>query len=85
MNDKAFMKRLAGILEIDETAVNSRFDLTGGAMDSVATIAAIALIDEQYGISVSGRELMESSSVGDLLSLIHNKSDGNFHEKALAI
>jgi acyl carrier protein len=66
-----FLRELAGSLEIaegrlDETTVLTALD----EYDSLSVLAIIALIDESFGISLTGPQLTQITTVGSLMDLI---------------
>jgi acyl carrier protein len=72
MSETVFMEKLANLLEVEKNAIRRDFALSHDNWDSLTIMAAIALIDEQFGITISGESLIECSSVGDLLQLIQS-------------
>ena len=70
LQDEAFMVGLTEVLQIDE--VGPGIVLNDENWDSLAIMSAIALIDEHYNLTVSGKALQGCSSVADLLSLVHS-------------
>lgn len=77
MNDDTFLEKMADILQMDKSEVDSNLILDNGLIDSMALIEVMALIDEVYGVSVSGQEINECSSAGELISLIQSKINPN--------
>jgi acyl carrier protein len=67
-----FLAKLAAILEIDGSKLSESVELNDDNWDSVAHLAAIAAIDEQFGITVPSRELTQCTSVGALLKLVRH-------------
>ncbi len=70
MSTKAFVAGLAGILQVPPETVTADYKLDSGNWDSVAVLATIALIDEQYNITVPAKDLVSCGSVKQLLDLI---------------
>ena len=70
--DQEFLKRLARVLEVK--TVDAGFVLDERNWDSVAIISTIALIDDHFDITVSGIELQNCKSVGELVGLIHKSA-----------
>lgn len=70
MNTKAFLSELAAILQVPPETVTESYKLDSGNWDSVAVMGAIALIDEQYNITVPAKDLIGCTSVKQLLELI---------------
>ena len=69
-----FYKGVAEILEVEESLVNSDFELEGGdaAWDSLAVVSIIALIDELYSKTLDGKSLTQCKKVFDIENLILN-------------
>lgn len=40
---------------------------------SLAALSIIAMIDDEYGVSVNGNDIRNSETIGDLFSLVHSK------------
>ena len=72
MGKEVFMDDLAAILEIEPTELHMDYGLDRNNWNSLAIVAAIALIDEQFGINIEGDKLRACTSVGDLWQLIQN-------------
>lgn len=70
MSVERFYGGLADILEVDVARVAPALDLTQLAWDSLAIVSAIALIDECYGVLVSGKALGQCRTVGDIERLV---------------
>ncbi len=70
MNTDNFLAKLAEVLQTDPSAVNAEFRLTPEIWDSVAVLATIALIDEEFCVTVPSKELNACPSVGALMQLI---------------
>jgi len=69
MNDPVFFKELAGILRVAPEKITPSFALADGEWDSVAVLSVIALIDDHFGITVSGNALGCCQTVGEVLRL----------------
>jgi acyl carrier protein len=72
MGKEVFMEDLAAIFEIEPTELNMDYGLDRNNWNSLAIVAAIVLIDEQFGINIEGDKLRGCASVGDLWQLIQN-------------
>jgi acyl carrier protein len=64
-----FLAKLAAVFEVETSAIQPDFSLSG-RWDSMAVLATIALIDENFDVTVPIEELTECRSVADLLSLV---------------
>ena len=65
----AFYDGLADILEVPSATIASNLSLTDHNWDSLAIISCIALMDECFGILVSGSDLAKCTVVADLEAL----------------
>lgn len=72
MSKEVFMEDLAAIFEIEPSELNMDYGLDRNNWNSLAIVAAIALIDEQFEINIEGDKLRQCSSVRDLWQLIQN-------------
>jgi acyl carrier protein len=66
----ALVREIAGILTIDPAQLSPDTPLEGVGWDSVAVLSTIALIDEQYGITVSGDALARCGTVREIAELV---------------
>jgi acyl carrier protein len=69
-NQSAFLSDLADVLELPASDLVPGFELTEEKWDSLAIISSIALIDDHFGITVSGKDLGGVRSVAELLAVI---------------
>jgi acyl carrier protein len=65
----SFLAKLADVFEADATTVTPNFPLAG-RWDSVAVLTTIALIDEQFDVTVPPDELGRCASMTDVLTLV---------------
>lgn len=66
-----FLKSLAeSVLECPVEALVDDWALS--PWDSLAIVSTIALVDEVYGVLISGRQLADCVTVADLLKLVPN-------------
>ena len=70
MNHNLFNEELAAILEIDLDELGPEKELDNNNWNSLSIVATIALLDEQFGISIEGEKLKNCLSVGELWNLI---------------
>lgn len=68
-NIRSFLAKVAEVFEVDASAVQSDFPLAE-RWDSMAVLAMIALIDEQFGVTVPPDMLSRCASVADVLTLV---------------
>ena len=74
MND--FLVQLAEILEIN-SVVESDVLASFSTWDSLANLSVIALAEDEYGVSLSTKEISNSKTVRDLFDLIVLKRSKN--------
>jgi acyl carrier protein len=74
MDKEAFMEDLAGVLDLDRAAISEETPLKNADnWDSMAHLAAIAAIDERFGITVPAKELTGVANVGELIELVRSR------------
>lgn len=71
---QAFIERLAEALEVPPQKVTPDYVLDESNWDSLAHMSAIAIIDDEYGITVPASELVNCRSVNELLELVHRRA-----------
>jgi acyl carrier protein len=70
VNDQDIISELAEILEMDANLLLHGTELVAiDTWDSLATIMFIAMVDEKMGHVLSGDDLQNSKTIGDLISL----------------
>lgn len=69
----AFLSGLAELLEIEESTLTPKTLFDEIDWDSLAVISAIALIDEQFGVMISGQAISECKGMPDLIKLIESR------------
>lgn len=70
MNQEAFLVKLADVLEVSKDELHENSTLNTNTWDSMAILAVIALIDEEFDVTVPTQELTDCATVGDLLELV---------------
>ena len=76
MADKqTLLTELAEILQKDRSEVTPNLRLEDAGWDSVAVMSVIAMMDEQCGVTLSGAQLMECQTVGDIINLAGPQSE----------
>jgi len=75
MNTKAFVAGFAEILEMPPETVVPDYKLDNSNWDSVAVLATIALIDEQFDMTVPAKALVNCTSFKQLVDLIAARID----------
>ena len=73
MNKKVFFGKLADAFQVNESDINEAFALHSDNLDSMAVLDIIAVIDEQFGVTVPAKQLKECMSVGALLELVRSQ------------
>jgi acyl carrier protein len=69
MDKKEFMSELSSCLEI-QGELNGTEYLTKLDWDSMKALSFVALVDELYGISVTGDEISKCKTVNDLIAIV---------------
>ena len=69
---ESFLSALSEALELDPSSLTPISDFSHLQWDSLAVISAIALIDEHFGVMVSGQAISECEGIPDLLNLINS-------------
>ena len=64
-----FLANLADVFEVDAATVRTDFSLAE-RWDSVAVLTTMALIDEQFAVTVAPDELTRCTSVTEVLALV---------------
>ena len=72
-SDQVFLSALADALELESSSLSPATTFNEIEWDSLAVITTIALIDEHFGVLVSGQAISECSGISDLLSIINSK------------
>lgn len=78
MDQAAFFAKIEEILDSAPGSVSDASivqDQEG--WDSVAALSLIAMIDESYGVSLEGTEILGCPTAGDLLTLVEQRGDGS--------
>ena len=71
MNEQLLFKDLAKLLNMPVHDVNMGLNLsTHSHWDSLSIISLIGAIDEHYGISISGEELVKVVTVADIFTML---------------
>lgn len=67
-------KKISEITETDFSLVKETTKLSSlGAWDSLANVVFIAYAVGDFGVHLSGEELNEAETVGDLVKMVENK------------
>lgn len=63
------MEQMADIFEVDAVDLNDNLE-DFDAWDSLTQLTIISLADENYGVTVSARELRDAKTIGGLKKLL---------------
>jgi acyl carrier protein len=67
-----FMEQMAEIFEVDAVQLEDNLE-DFDAWDSLTQLTIISLADENYGVTVSAKELRDTKTIGGLKKLIDEK------------
>lgn len=71
MSIEDFIKQLEELLEVEEGILSEKTQLENLAeWDSLAIISYIALVDENFDITIPPKKISEAETIGDLHKLI---------------
>lgn len=70
MDKELFYVKFAEILEIDREAINDELLLQDTIWDSLVVMVLIAMIDENYNVTVPAKRLLQCQSVGEIVNLV---------------
>lgn len=74
MKKLEYLNELAKLLAVKVESLTDSFLLKSHLLwDSLSMISAVALIDQHYQVAVSGEEINNCNSVGDIFYLIEQK------------
>jgi len=67
-----FLEQMAEIFEEDAVQLDDKL-VDFDAWDSLTQLTIIALADENYGVTISAKELKDSETIGGIKKLIEEK------------
>lgn len=68
---KKFLNELANVLEVEAGSLTMETVLEGtDKWDSLAVVATMAMLDEQFGVVVEARKLTAAKSAADVYALV---------------
>lgn len=70
MDFKGFMQEMADLLEVEVEELSDDFELNKENFESIMVVSTIALIDECFDITVTGKALAQATTMGGVLELI---------------
>jgi acyl carrier protein len=74
MDIQRFFALVEELLESESGSVRENMNLSDlSGWDSVAVVSFLAMVDKEYGVTISGDEMVNSKTVDDLVSLIQKK------------
>jgi acyl carrier protein len=76
MTQTEFLAHVDDVLELESGTVQLDDDLESHGWSSLSRVSFIAMVDEEFGLEVSGRDLAQSVKVRDLLQFVNGKLEG---------
>lgn len=74
MNRKDFLLMMDEVMELDMGTLTGEENLRSlEAWDSLSTLSFIAMVDEQFGITLPTDRIADSQTVNDLFSLLEER------------
>ena len=74
MTKREFLSELEEILEADPGSLKGDEPLPGlEGWDSLAVVSLIAMVDEQFGVTLSPKEIAKAASIADIVRLLGDK------------
>lgn len=75
MDTQTFLKQMKGILDIEDHELSMEDEFKSfDEWDSLAYLSAIAMIDEEYGVTLKGDDLRRAVTIGDLFNIVKSKA-----------
>lgn len=76
MEIKEFIEKFAEAVEIDDaSACTAETDFRGlDEWSSLAALSVIAMVDEEYDITIKGDDIRNSKTIGDLFETVKSKA-----------
>lgn len=71
---ESFLNELCESIEVPKGFLKKETAIKEIAWDSLAIISCIALSDEQFNVMLSGDELSKIETIGDIITLISQKT-----------
>ncbi len=69
---ETFLNQMAELLEVD--SVNANDEITSfEAWDSLTALSIIALVGEEYNITISSNDILEAKTINGLYNIINSK------------
>jgi acyl carrier protein len=73
MTQSEFLAQVDEVLELQSGTVKLDDDLEEHGWSSLSRISFIAMLDEQFGIAVTGQQLANCAKVRDLMQFVKDK------------
>jgi acyl carrier protein len=74
MTQQEFLRELEEVLEADAESIKGDETLADlGSWDSLAVMSFIAMVDENYGVTLAASKLASAKNVEDLIALLGDK------------
>jgi len=71
MDNTEFCRKIETLLELDSGSIQPQTMLDRvEAWDSVSVISFIAMVDQDYGVSIRAKAIAECQTVGDLANVV---------------
>lgn len=76
MTQGEFLAQVDDVLDVESGTVQLDDDLESHGWSSLSRVSFIAMVDEQFDMEVSGRDLAQCKKVKDLLQFVNGKLEG---------
>lgn len=77
MSNDPFIEKFAFAIEVDAASLSFDTEFKSlPAWDSLNTLSVIAMADADYGVALSGKDIEDAMTVGDLEKLVKTKLSG---------
>lgn len=74
MDTQTFLKQMKEILGVDDRELSMDDEFKSfDEWDSLAYLSAIAMIDEEYGVTLKGDDLRSAVTIGDLFNTVKGR------------
>ena len=76
MEIKEFIEKFAEAVEIEDASVcTAETEFRGlSEWSSLAALSVIAMVDEEYDITIKGDDIRQSKTIGDLFEVVKTKA-----------
>lgn len=74
MDTQTFLKQMKEVLEAEDREISMEDEFKSfDEWDSLAFLTAIAMIDEEYGVTLKGDDLRNAVTIGDLFNTVKSR------------